>query len=79
MNQNESKSGMIRRSPKKPPPLSIHSRLEPEDHERLTTLADQQGSSVARIVKLAVIEFLDRQASADVQTSDNPNPASRRG
>jgi hypothetical protein len=52
---NKSKSGMIRRSPNKLPPLSIHSRLEPDDHERLSTLADQQGSSVARIVKLAVI------------------------
>jgi hypothetical protein len=70
---------MIRRSPNKPPPLSIHSRLGPDDHERLTTLADQQGSSVARIVKLAVIEFLDRHAPAEVPTSDRPNRASRRG
>jgi hypothetical protein len=70
---------MIRRSPNKPPPVPIHSRLEPGDHERLTTLADQQDSSLARMVKLAVIEFLDRHASADVQTSDGANRPSRRG
>jgi hypothetical protein len=52
--------------------------LEPDDHERLTMLADQQNSSVARMVKLAVIEFLDRHASADVQTADRRNRASRR-
>ena len=69
---------MIQRSPNKPPPVPIHSRLEPDDDERLTMLADQQNSSVARMVKLAVIEFLDRHASADVQTADRPNRASRR-
>jgi hypothetical protein len=79
MNQNESKSGMIRWTLNKLPPVPIHSRLEPGDHERLTTLADQQDSSVARMVKLAVIEFLDRHAPADVPTSDRPNRASRRG
>ena len=73
MNQNESKFGMIRWSPNKLPPLPIHSRLEPDDHDRLTTLADQQGSSVARMVKLAVIEFLDRHTPADVQTSERPS------
>lgn len=79
MNQNESNAGMIRRPPKKPPLVPIHSRLEPDDRERLTKLADQQDSSVARMVKLAVIEFLDRHAQAVVQTSDRPNRASRRG
>jgi hypothetical protein len=68
---------MIRRSPKKPPPVPIHSRLEPGDHERLTMLAAQQDSSVARMVKLAVIEFLDRHVPTDEQTSDRPNRASR--
>ena len=63
---------MIRRPLNKPPPVPIHSRLEPGDHERLTTLADQQASSVARMVKLAVIEFPDRYAPADVQTSERP-------
>jgi hypothetical protein len=52
--------------------------LEPGDHERLTTFAAQQNSSLARMVKLAVIEFLDRHAPADVQTFDRPNRASRR-
>jgi hypothetical protein len=47
-------------------------RRQPDDHERLTTLAGQQASSVAQMVKLAVIEFLDRYAPADVQTSGRP-------
>ncbi|MGC2224077.1 MAG: hypothetical protein WA624_17885, partial [Methylocella sp.] len=70
---------MIHRSPNKPPPVPIHSRLEPGEHERLTTLAAQHDSSLARMVKLAVIEFLDRHALADVQTADRPKRASRRG
>jgi hypothetical protein len=69
---------MIRRPPKKPAPIPIHSRLQPEDFARLTALADQQDSSVARIVKLAVIDFLERQTRDDRQT-DMPNRASRRG
>jgi hypothetical protein len=70
---------MIRRPPKKPAPIPIHSRLESNDHARLTALADQQNSSVARIVKLAVIEFLDRHKLGDRQASDPPIRASRRG
>ncbi|PNE10949.1 MAG: hypothetical protein CR217_11605 [Beijerinckiaceae bacterium] len=69
---------MIHRSPNKPPPVPIHSRLESGDHERLTTLAAQHDSSLARMVKLAVIEFLNRHAPADAPTSDRTNRASRR-
>src|ERR1700688_1467687 len=57
---------MIRRPPKKPAPIPIHSRLEPGDHERLTALADQQNSSVARIVKLAVIDFLAHSRESEL-------------
>jgi predicted HicB family RNase H-like nuclease len=57
---------MIRRPPKKPVPIPIHSRLEPDDHKRLAILADQQNSSVARIVKLAIIEYLDRACARPV-------------
>jgi hypothetical protein len=70
---------MIRRPPKKPAPMPIHSRLDPQDHARLAALADQQNSSVARIVKLAVIDFLERHTRGDRQASDMPNRASRRG
>ena len=70
---------MIRRPLEKPAPIPIHSRLEPGDHGRLAALAAQQNSSVARIVKLAVIDFLNRHSQGDRQTSESPNRASRRG
>ena len=64
---------MIRRSPRKPALIPIHSRLEPGEHDRLQVLADRQNSSVARIVKLAVIEYLDRHARDQMSTADKPH------
>ena len=51
---------MIRRPPKPSVLIPIHARLARSDHERLVAVADRQDSSVARIIKLAVIEYLDR-------------------
>jgi hypothetical protein len=64
---------------KKAGSIPIHSRLEPDDHARLTTLAARQNSSVARIVKLAVIDFLDRRTRGDRPASNPLNRASKRG
>jgi hypothetical protein len=72
LNQNDSKYRMIRGASKKAASVRIHSSLEPGDHERLAQLAGHQNSSVARIVKLAVIEYLDRYASKDKQASNKP-------
>ena len=69
---------MIRHPPKNPALIPIHSRLEPDGHKQLAALADQQNSSVARIVKLAVIEYLDRHVRGDLQTSDRHNRANSR-
>lgn len=63
---------MLPRPPKRPVPIPIHSRLEPDNYERLAALADQQNSSVARIVKLAVIEFLDRHERGDCEPQTDP-------
>lgn len=61
--------GMIRRSAKKPL-IVIHTRLEPDDHARLLRLANRQHSSKARIIKLAVREYLDRHSS-DLQSPEH--------
>jgi hypothetical protein len=70
---------MVRRPRDKSAPIPIHSRLEPSDYVRLTAFADQQNSSVARIVKLAVIEYLDRHGPDDMRTLNRLDRASRRG
>jgi hypothetical protein len=59
--------------------LRIHSSLELGRYQRLTVLANRESSSLARIVKLAVIEFLDRHLPVEVTTSDGPKQASERG
>ena len=46
--------------------LRIHSSLEPKDYQRLTALAARERSSVSRMVKLAVLEFLDRDGTGGV-------------
>jgi hypothetical protein len=58
--QNDSKITMIRTRAKKQKPIRIHSSLDVETHQRLTALAKRDKSSVARVIKLAVIEFLDK-------------------
>ena len=70
---------MIRRPPIRRALMPIHARLEADDHERLAALADQQNSSVARIVKLAVLEFLERHARGDIGSSNRVDRAGKRG
>jgi hypothetical protein len=68
---------MRRRRPKKQALLRIHSSLEPDTFKRLTALADYEKCSVARIVKLAVVEFLDRHPVS--ATPNRDTRTNRRG
>ena len=61
---------MIRKPSKKRKPQRIHSSVDVETHQRLITLAKREKSSVARIIKLAVVEFLDKHQPGK-EASDN--------
>jgi predicted transcriptional regulator len=60
---------MIRRASKKQVPVAIHSRLDPAEHQRLAEFAERQNSSVARIIKLAVMDYINRQSGRPDQTN----------
>jgi hypothetical protein len=60
---------MIRRASAKQVPLAIHSCLDPAEHQRLVEFADRQNSSVARIIKLAVMDYVGRNAGGPDQTN----------
>jgi predicted transcriptional regulator len=40
-------------------PVRVHSSLEPETFQRLQQLAKRERSSLSRLIKLAVLAFLD--------------------
>jgi len=61
---------MGRRRARRPALSRIHSSVEPDIFQRLTALADREESSLARIVKLAVIEFLDRRRNSAKSTRE---------
>lgn len=62
LNHGDSKRFMMRSSSETRSSIRIHASLDFDDHQRLAALAEREHSSVARIVKLAVIDFLDRHA-----------------
>ena len=70
---------MIRRPADIQSPVRIHSSLKLEDYERLTALARDENSSVSRIVKLAVIEFLNRRLPLGGESSNRSARTMKRG
>lgn len=63
---------MIRRTVKKQIPVRIHSSLDANDHQCLAMLAGEQNSSAPRIVKLAVLEYLERTPPKEGQAVNKP-------
>ena len=76
LNQNDSNASWVadRRHRRL---LRIHSSLEPDLFRRFTPLADHEQSSLARIVKVAVVEFLDRHEIS--ATANRDMRANKRG
>ena len=66
----------MRRSSRKRALVPVHSRLEADQYERLMALAEQQDSSLARLVKLAIAEFLDNY-SPGTDASQRPDRVNR--
>jgi hypothetical protein len=57
--------------------LRVHSSLELGTFQRLAALAERENSSVARIVKLAIVEFLDEHPAS--ATPNRTTRQNRRG
>jgi hypothetical protein len=51
------------RSPGKQAPLRIHSSLEPQAFQRLKAPAGRDGGSMSRIVRRAVLAFLESETA----------------
>ena len=68
MNQNDSYSETQNLNQSEEKRITLSVRVRPDEYERLKQIARAEESSVARILRLAVVRFLEEWESANRDT-----------